>query len=147
MLGIILLCYGSLQMQRLAFKLETVVTESVREDHFDSADPEDAIGSSNGLNFAFGISAYDTDTSLIEDPRYGLMSAEIVSWGFGEEGEVGSDGPLGIHACTEEELGLVEGSSKFYPIRENSLRDAKFVAQKLKCLDDDFEISGDYNSP
>ena len=48
-----LILYGAMQMQRLYFFDETVVTMSVRESHFDAA--VDTISTEDGLNFAFGI--------------------------------------------------------------------------------------------
>ena len=133
-------------MQRLAFKLETIVTESVRTAHFDAANAEHGIGTAEGLNFAFGLTAYDGNRTITEDPRYGQTKAKIVSWGFSDTNEIDATGGIPTHICSEEELGIVEGDSKFFPIHENSLRDTKMVSQKLQCLDKDFRLQGDYNS-
>ena len=51
--------------------------------------------------------------------------------------------------CTREDFGFEEGQEDkpmFYPVHENSLRDAEFYQRKLKCIDERIEILGDYSS-
>lgn len=70
-------------MQRLIVFGETVVTNSVRDSHFS---PENVyISSDYGLNFAFAITAYDSNRESIEDPRYGQTFAKMVTWGLDDD--------------------------------------------------------------
>ena len=78
LLTLLLIFYGSLQMQRLVKFEETVVTMSVRDSHYT---PDDTITTEDGLKFAFAITAYDSNREPIDDPRYGQVVAKIVSWG------------------------------------------------------------------
>ena len=65
---IILILYGTIQMQLLTVYGETVVTMSVRDSHYDS---NFNISSENGLKFAVAIIEYDGNPEPIDDPRYG----------------------------------------------------------------------------
>ena len=65
---VILILYGSFQMQLLSVYGETVVTMSVRDSHYDS---DFAISSEIGLKFAVAIIEYDGNPEPIDDPRYG----------------------------------------------------------------------------
>ena len=65
---IILILYGTIQMQLLTVYGETVVTMSVRDSHYDS---NFNISSESGLKFAVAIIEYDGNPEPIDDPRYG----------------------------------------------------------------------------
>ena len=68
-------------MQRLIVFGESIVTMSVRDAHYTT---NDTISSDNGLQFAFGLTAYDGNREIIEDPRYGTVNAKYVEWGLEE---------------------------------------------------------------
>ena len=55
-------------MQRLIIYGETLVTMSVRDAYFDA---DHVLASEDGLNFAFGITHYDSNQEAVDDPRYG----------------------------------------------------------------------------
>ena len=102
----ILIGYGTLQMERLIAFGDTVVTMSERNAHFKtradaSPDPPDGFTSNkeDGMQFAFAITAYDSETESIEDPQYGNLKAKLHTWGFGSQGE-GGGGELETHPCT-----------------------------------------------
>ena len=131
-------------MVRLLRYGETVVTMSVRESYFDT---NHTFGSEDGIAFAFAITAYDGDRSVTEDPDYGTVKAKIVSWGIEKDEQGLAGGELETHLCTRQELGL-DGlkSDKLYPIRDNSYRDIETYSEKLRCIDSDFTLQGDYSS-
>ena len=150
LLFITLIAYGGLQMERLLAFGDTVVTMSVRNAHFSAADlVNDGFSSDEGMKFAFGITAYDGEQESIEDPRYGTVKATLNTWGFAAQGEMSVGGEFETHTCSKEELGLVVGQedkSEFYPIHTNSRKDTAFYHKKLKCIDENIHIQGDYNS-
>ena len=69
--------YGALQSIKLLTFDETDVMVSQR-DSFYSSD----FTYSNGLAFAFGVTAYDSETESIEDPTIGVLKPYYKSWGL-----------------------------------------------------------------
>ena len=55
-------------------------------------------------------------------------------------------GQIPLHTCTREELGIEGNNSKFFPIVQNSYRDVEIYSEKLRCMDQDLALQGDYNS-
>ena len=74
----------------------------------------------NNFQLAFGITAYDGDTESVEDPRYGRIFARYYAWGLGVKFQ-----DIETHACTDEELGLLENqeNSRFFEIYPNNVKD------------------------
>ena len=72
-MALVLIFYGSLQMQRLAIYEETVVTMSLRDSYFTPEDvfPDDIEMIHSDFNIAFGFTAYDSNTERIDDPSVG----------------------------------------------------------------------------
>ena len=72
-MALVLIFYGSLQMQRLAIYGETVVTMSLRDSYFTPEDvfPDDIEMIHSDFNIAFGFTAYDGNTERIDDPSVG----------------------------------------------------------------------------
>ena len=58
---------------------------------------------SEGLNYAFGITAYDSNREPIEDPSVGVLKAFYKSWGIKEGGGVDFE-ELPTRNCTDAEL-------------------------------------------
>jgi hypothetical protein len=106
----------------------------------------------DGFKVAFALTAYDGDSSVIEDPKLAMVQPYIRSWGIPEnEGGKIIDRPLEWHQCSPEELGLTESSLSredvFFPIMRKSKLDLETYGSKMKCIDyDDFEIFGNFNS-
>ena len=75
MLAILLLIYAGMQLKRLLIYGETVVTMSVRDSFFT---PDKTFSTEHGLDFAFALTAYDSNREPIEDPDYGIVRAKIV---------------------------------------------------------------------
>ena len=101
--------------------------------------------------YAFGITAYDSNQEVIEDPSIGVLQPYYKSWGIKEGvGSVDFE-PLPTRKCTEAELHVNDQSdpnSKFFKAHELSQGDQAFYYKKLKCLNmDHIEVQGDYNSP
>ena len=72
-MALVLIFYGSLQMQRLAIYGETVVTMSLRDSYFTPEDvfPDDIEMIHSDFNIAFAFTAYDNITERIDDPSVG----------------------------------------------------------------------------
>lgn len=72
-----LVFYGAMQSIKLFTFDETDVMVSQRDAYFDS----DATYS-NYLNYAFGITSFDSDMEPIEDASYGTLKPYYKSWGI-----------------------------------------------------------------
>ena len=106
---------------------------------------------SDGLMYAFGITAYDSNPEPIEDPSIGVLKPYYKSWGIKETLSGVDFEALPTRNCTQAELhinGESDPNSAFFVPHKNSARDLSFYYKKLKCLDmDTLKIQGDYNSP
>ena len=109
----------------------------------------------DGIMFAFGITAYDSNQEIIEDPTYGTLNAYYKTWGLGEPGV--NFEPLLTSQCTRAQLGLPEEDDDtesdysvpplFYDFHQNGINDVNFYYKKLKCIDKGaIRMQGDYNS-
>ena len=101
----------------------------------------------NGLEIAFGLTAFDKDPEMINEPDYATVKAFHKTWttnSFDME-------KIQTRPCTQKELGLgPEGFddpfSRFYPIFDDYRDWFEFYWQKLSCIDDKVTVHGDYNS-
>ena len=123
---------------------ETDVMLSARDSYFDYNDEY-----SENLAIAFGITAYDNNQEIIEDPSYGVLNPYYKTWGF--EDSVGVEfEPLKTRPCTEAELHInnqTDPDSIFYPPHPEGVGSLSFYHKKLKCLDGEgIRVQGDYNS-
>lgn len=127
--------YGAMQSIKLLTFDETDVMISARDSYFDSN-----FEYSENLNYAFGITAYDSNPEPIEDPSIGVLKAYYKSWGI-KAGIGGVDfEPLPTRQCTNAELHIkneTDPESKFFKPHPNSIGDLSFYSKKLKCLDVD----------
>ena len=120
-IAIILLYYGAVRMLKLVFRKDSDVKEILQDSYF-SAD--DIFSTDNdGLQFAFGITSFDSNTESIEDPDYGHLSASYLTWGLSEEFGIQHE-EIPIRNCTPGELGLgAKEESNFFPIKEKQKHD------------------------
>ena len=114
------------------------------------------------MQFAFGISAYDGGGESMDDPRMGKVVARYVSWGLPGDGSGTTiSDPIPMKECSDEDLGLAEGStetSKFFPTHDGSIKDLNTYKARMKCFDYDnfdtvepkipdvLQVQADYNS-
>ena len=90
-----------------------------------------------GMQFAFGITHYDSNQEPVDDESYGRVVARYATWGLPgfPSGTTVSD-PLPLKRCSEADLGLDGGDdSMFYPTHDSSLGDLKYYKKKLWCFD------------
>ena len=88
----------------------------------------------------------------IEERHYGELVIEHCEWG--NQGILDNEGvgKLENHACSDEELGLVDDESqsenlRTFPIYEASQREVEIWRRKFKCVDRENQVIwGDYNS-
>ena len=132
-LAFIIVLYGVMQQTKLIQFDETDVMVSQRDAFFDA----DYVPKQN-LQYAFGVTAYDSNPEPIEDPRYGVLKAYYKSWGIKKSVKGVDFEELPTRPCTYEELNL-EGEthtdSKFFKPHANSVSDLTFFYKKLKCLE------------
>lgn len=126
-----LIFYGSMQSIKLFTFDETDVMVSQRDSYFDAS-----VVHSEGLWYAFGITAYDSNDQPIEDPTYGVLKPYYKSWGIktSSTGEDISDHSvyfeeLPTRQCTKAELHIhneTDANSKFFKAHKNSESDLSF---------------------
>ena len=150
----IMLFYAFRQYQRLLSYEEPYIMYSVLDSHY-STDHE--FTTDDGLMLAFGLTAYDDNQEVIEDPTYGTLRAYYKSWGIKKE-NTGIDFELiETDACTRAQLGLPKLAddtesdysqpSLFYEHHPNGLSDVEYYYKKLKCPSQgQLRIQGDYNA-
>ena len=123
---------------------ETDVMLSARDSYFDYN-----YEYSENLAIAFGITAYDSNQEIIEDPSYGVLNPYYKTWGFTDSVEVKFEA-LKTRPCTEAELHInnqTDPDSIFYPPHPEDEASLSFYYKKLKCLDGEgIRVQGDYNS-
>ena len=90
---------------------------------------EDKVTAEDGLFIAAALTAYDSETEPIYDPRYGDLTIETYGW---SEIEV-SKSVLDSRTCSDEELGLLSGAE--YPIYKNE-NEVRTWKKKFKCVDE-----------
>ena len=107
-------------------------------------DSDFKFSSREGFFAAAALTEFNTDTSIIEDPRYGELTVETYRWG---DQKYDND-RLNFDFCTEEELGLVQGpNTQMFPMYKPSQPDLEVYKKKFKCARrDEYEIWGDYSS-
>ena len=73
------------------------------------------------MKIAFGITAYDDNIEMIDEPDYATVHARVKTWGQEDSpGTVFTELP--IRPCTEDDLGLGDSleNSMFYRPHKNS---------------------------
>jgi hypothetical protein len=63
----------------------------------------------DGLQMAFGLTAYDDDYESIEDDDYGTLKMIYKTWGIDDEDEANGEGFVEVPSafCTPAQLGMV----------------------------------------
>ena len=124
---------------------EIDIVAALIEDNFTF---EDKFTNKDGFWVAFGITNYDNNAEIVEDPTYGELIIEHYGWGYDDSAIRTSSSSLDFHYCSDEELGLnrTENSLAF-EMPEHRLNELQTYKKKLKCFDpSQMEIWGDYNS-
>ena len=111
---------------------DTDVMVSTRDAYFTSDEEY-----SENLQYAFGVTAYDSNREAIEDPSIGVVKPYYKSWGI-KAGIGGIDfEELPTRDCTPEELHVenkTDPNSTFFQPHPNSAADLGFYYKKLKCI-------------
>ena len=101
--------YGSKELIRLVTSSDSQVTFFTIDSHFPSEyefnlDKDIQGDKASNFNIAFGLTAYDDNYEAIDDPRYAVLKARLVSWSPEVDATQLKD--IGLHSCSREELGL-----------------------------------------
>ena len=91
----------------------------------------------NGLEIAFGVTNYDDNLEMLDEPEYGEIKAMIKTWSS-NSGIKWKE--LEIRPCEKNELGLGpdgfdDPKSKFFPIFRDSKVWYEMYWKKLNCVD------------
>ena len=79
---------------------------------------EDTFSADDSFFIAAALTAYDSNTEIIEEKKYGELVIEHQVWGDG----VSVAKPVDYHYCTDEELGFEIGpKTEIYPIFSKSV--------------------------
>ena len=92
---------------------------------------------------AFGLITYEAESDS-DYSAYGEIRARLKTWDSGSIQFV----DLASRPCTREDLGLSDDTSGslFYPLFAPHRSHVEAYQQYLLCIDEDFEIYGDYSS-
>lgn len=112
----------------------------------------------SGFKIAATVSAFDTNPDPIEDERIGTIKFYIKSW----SNAIGTDfgfKELDARPCSIDDFAKNDDdfeAGKFYPLRDKfrgkhggsdgSEFGYEFYQEKMKCIDDGYELFGDYDS-
>ena len=82
------------------------------------------------------------------DPSFGELYFSSVEWGLDDKGSFFiSRTKLETHICSAEELGLVNGNSKFMPVHNSSHYHVETYQKKFLCMKpEDAYIYGNYDT-
>ena len=101
---------------------DTDIMNSSRDSYF-----EDSYVFSDGLMFAFSLTAYDSEREPIEDPSIGTLKAYYKTWGLqGDKGVTWK--PIPTRKCTNEDFHINEynPNSPFYSVHKSSQGDLQY---------------------
>ena len=118
--------------------MSTLIDNAVAVDEMFTAD--------HGFFIAAALTAYNSNTTLTEEPRYGELVFEKLGWG--NEGIDATEMKASTHFCTDEELGIERTENTvMFPLVSYSQAEVKSYRNKFKCINrDEYSIWGDYNS-
>ena len=107
----------------------------------------DKFSAEDGLFVAAALTGFNSDTEILEDPKYGKLKVIHFGWG-NTDGLLSTPEPIENHFCSLEELGITPGEkTKIYPIYKSSQKEVHTYRKKFKCINSqDMVIWGDFNS-
>ena len=105
---IVLIVYGQMKLGKVVGWGDSAVVESREDSYFNSSF---VWSSDEGMQFAFGITAYDGNQEPIDDPDYGSVVARYVTWGLDDDVPGTQSTPIPTRYCTDEDLGLLSDDS------------------------------------
>lgn len=98
-----------------------------------------------GFPFAFGIHELrPKDNSTELDPDYGEVKAEMMVWNQTYAGKI----DLKIRPCAVSDFDFDQSNpdSKFESVPQTKIEDFKLLIGSLRCIDEDVELYGSFNS-
>ena len=108
---------------------------------------EETFGEANGLQYAAILTNYSGD--IVEDPTIATLKFYYKSWGGEEDfGELNFR-PIQTKACTDADFNNADENntqSKFYPLISQYEKLFNAYKKNIKCMDEELEIYGEYNS-
>ncbi len=82
---------------------DNTIMVSERDNFFDS---DFAFTTDDGLMLAFGLTAYDDNYDMIDEPDYGELKAYYKTWGLDESDGFVEFNEIPTTQCTYEQLGI-----------------------------------------
>ena len=115
-LFVCVMAYSVLKIDTLVHVKDVDILSAVNDRFYD---PDYIFRAEDGLNFAVGLTAWDSTKESILDPSIGRIRFIAYEWGSDELGNpYSSYDEIPSHACSREELGLVGENPAFMPIIE-----------------------------
>ena len=139
-LAFIVLIFAIVKLNVLIERTEYDVIIESFEYNFDQ---NNQFGLDDGFAIAAAITAYDSNESSIEDDRIGTIQFYLKHW---TGTQIFGFSRLKQRPCTTQDFGTDETSQYgFYPLNKKMAGFTHFE-RKMKCIDEPFQIWGDYNS-
>ena len=146
LLVIVLTVYGIVQMMTLLNYNNSIITVNEIDSHYNQNYTFD-LDIHKNLQVAFGITYYDGNTERLDFDDIGRIIPRIKTWNLDTRTQFRD---LKFRPCSREELGISEEYSEkealFYPPHPKSVFSIEFYWKKLNCIDEPFDITGDYES-
>ena len=142
---IALLVYGSYKFLVLLDLTDYKVQTAISETYYDFME---GLPSTQGFNVAAAITTYDGSSEVVEDPDYGEVKFYIKSFGLGEPGVIFDELPVRI-CDPATDFNYADDNNPgatFYRANPANGNDLKTYGGKMKCIDTDFELLGNYNT-
>ena len=156
LLIITIVFYGVTHMVTLSVYGNTDVIVNLIDSYYDDTYVFDLDKTNNniwheqkgGLQIAFGLTHYDSNVEMIDEPDYATIHARLKQWGQEGSSAGTTFKELIIRPCTEDDLGLGESTenSKFDTPHRNSDGFIRYYWKKLHCVDANIDINGSYSS-
>lgn len=114
LLLILTAAYGFNKIEILVRRKDVDILSTIQDSYFDI---ESTFGADQGFNFAVGLLGQNEPL----DRAIAYWEITSFEWTPTDQGKINvTTQVLDSHVCSQEELGLVEGESKFMPIQESS---------------------------
>lgn len=99
---------------------------------------DDKIGTNDGFAMAAAVTSYDGNLESIEDERYGTVKFFLKTWESSYE--------INFRELKQRPCSSKDYDEVFYPMHARSVGQANFLLHKMKCIDEAYELFGDYHA-
>ena len=95
----LIVLYAGMKVFKVTNYGDSTIIQSISDSKF-TADFKWTSSEDDGMQFAFGVTAYDSNQEPIDDPTYGRVVARYQTWGMGGEMGSGLSDPIPMKKCS-----------------------------------------------